>query len=376
MLTREEILMEAARLGFVDAGFTSAEPFQSHRDYLLEHQDEYQWAETKGISLLSGIDPGAIMPGAKTILVLLEGYFRESFPPQLERLFGRCYLDDDRITQDSLAPRIRAFRNFMKERGIGSRVPPHLPHRLAAARAGLGTFGKNCLLYANRAVGGSSWILPITLILDREFPPDEPTVSIGCPEWCRSTCVVACPTRALQGNGRMDPRKCISYLTYFGEGITPRELREPMGLYVYGCDRCQNVCPRNEPWSVRERPPNARAAAKAPFLNLSSLLHMDRSYFESRVWPHMFYMPPEELWRWKMNAARAMGNSLDPAYVRDLARVLEEDGDERVRGMAVWALARIGGEEAGKALRRVSDCSGKILQEEMEHAMAGSAGGM
>lgn len=374
MLTKEEILAEAERLGFVDAGFTSAEPFFSHRDYLLKHKDEYGWTEARGLPLLSGTDPGAIMPGAKTVIVLLEGYFRESFPPLLERHFGRCYLDDDRITRDSLAPRIKAFRCFLRESGIESRVPAHLPHRLAAARAGLGTFGKNCLLYANRAVRGSSWILPVTFIIDRAFPPDEPTVSNGCPEWCRNTCIAACPTRALQGNGRIDPRRCISYLTYFGEGITPRDLREPMGLYVYGCDRCQDVCPRNDAWSAQERTPNPRVSARAPFFNLSSLLHMDRAYFESRVWPHMFYMPADELWRWKMNAARAMGNALDPMYVRDLVRALEENGDERVRGMAVWALGRIGGEEAGKALRRLTACSEGLVREELEYAMAGSAG--
>ena len=38
------------------------------------------------------------------------------------------------------------------------------------------------------------------------------------------------------------------------------ELREPMGLWVYGCDRCQNVCPRNAPWLARELPVNQKVA--------------------------------------------------------------------------------------------------------------------
>jgi len=373
MLTKVEIQAEAERLGFVDTGFTSAEPFSSHHDYLREHQDEYGWAEAKGLPLLSGTDPGAILPGAKTIIVLLEGYFSHTFPAVLERHFGRCYLDDDRVTQDGLAPRIKAFRHFLKEHGIESRVPFHLPHRLAAARAGLGTFGKNCLLYANRATLGSSWVLPVTFIINREYPPDDPTISIGCPDWCRNVCIAACPTRALKGNGRIDPRRCISYLTYFGEGITPLELREPMGLYVYGCDRCQDVCPRNVPWLAQERLPNPRVVAKAPSFVLSNLLHMDRSYFESRVWPHMFYMSPDDLWRWKMNVARAMGNTLDPFYIPDLVRVFNENGDERVRGMAAWALGRIGGADAGKALRPFREASSGLIREEIERALSRKA---
>ncbi len=31
--------------------------------------------------------------------------------------------------------------------------------------------------------------------------------------------------------------------------------------------------------------------------------------------PHVLHLPPQELWRWKMNAARAMGNSADPQYI-------------------------------------------------------------
>ncbi len=341
MLTKQDIIAEALRLEFADIGFTDAAPFSSQKDYLLAHQEEYGWAEKLGLSLLSGTDPQTIMTGAKAIIVLLVSYFEESFPLQMERHFGRCYLDDDRVTKDGLALKIKAMRQFLRSGGIDSKVPFNLPHRLAAARAGLGTFGKNCLFYFSRQVRGSSFVYPVAIVVDQEFEPAEPTVRIGCPDWCRNACVAACPTRALQGNGRIDPRKCISYLTYYGEDLTPLELREPMGMYVYGCDRCQNVCPRNTAWMTETKPQNPRVASKSNNFDLSRLLHMDKAYFEKKIRPHMFYMSAENLWRWQMNAARAMGNSLNPAYLADLNRALTENPDKRVQSMCAWALERI-----------------------------------
>jgi epoxyqueuosine reductase len=186
-------------------------------------------------------------------------------------------------------------------------------------------------------------VFPIAIAVDREFEPDEPTMGIGCPDWCRNACIAACPTRALKGDGRIDPRLCISYLTYYGEGLTPLKMREPMGMYVYGCDRCQNVCPRNASWIMEVKPPNPRVAGKAPDFDLTHLLHMDKAYFEQKIWPHMFYMRSNDLWRWQMNAARAMGNSRNPSYIEDLNRALNENPDERVRIMCTWALGRLGG---------------------------------
>jgi epoxyqueuosine reductase len=371
MITRDSIINEALRLGFVDAGFTDASPFESHRECLSGRQDEYGWAEAVGLALMAGVDPRSSLPSAKSILVLLDGYFRESFPGRLEAHFGRVYLDDDRITKDGLAVRIKTLRSLLRENGIDSKVPFNLPHRVAAARAGLGTFGKNCLLYAGRAVRQSSWVIPITLVIDHEFAPDEPTVKMGCPEWCRNACIAACPTRALKGNGAIDPRRCISYLTYFGKEITPRELREPMGLYVYGCDRCQNVCPRNLPWLSRSLPMNQRVAAREKNFDLRALLSMDRDYFLGKVWPHMFYMSPDDIWKWKMNVARVMGNSLDEGYVPDLVRAFDENEDERVRGMAAWALGRLGTAEARKALDGFMKQSEGPVREEVRMALDG-----
>jgi epoxyqueuosine reductase len=370
MLTKKDIIAEAKRLKFADIGFTDAQPFVSQKEYLMAHQKEYGWAEAVGLGLLMGTDPKNIFPNAKAIIVLLESYFEESFPVPMERHFGRCYLDDDRVTKDGLALKIKAFRKFLQTNGVDSKVPFNLPHRLSAARAGLGTFGNNSIFYARRVARGSSFVFPIAIVVDAEYPPDNPDIALRCPDWCRNACVAACPTRALKGGGKIDPRRCISFLTYYGKGLTPLELREPMGMYVYGCDRCQNVCPRNTPWMAGDKPQNPRVIAKAANFDLVCLLHMDKPYFEKKIWPHMFYMSTDDLWRWKMNAARAMGNSLNPSYVADLIRAFKENSDERVKSMIAWALGRIGNKEVMAALEQFSQGSKGIVKEEIEQAIA------
>ncbi len=292
-----------------------------------------------------------------------------AFPRVLEGHFGRCYLDDDRITKDGLSRRIKEFRAFLSDDGIASRIPFNLPHRLTAARSGLGTFGKNNLFYAKRAARGSSWTVPITIMVDREFSPDEPTVAVECPAWCRNACIAACPTRALEGPGKIDPRKCISFLSYYTNGLTPIALREPMGMWIYGCDRCQNVCPRNDAWMAQNLPLHEKAAAHAGDFALVSLLEMDAAYYQEKIWPRMFYMPQSDLWHWQMNAARVMGNSRDRKYVEHLAAALHGNTDHRVRAMAAWALGRLGGPEARRILAGCLSREEGVVYQEIRQAL-------
>jgi epoxyqueuosine reductase len=357
------------KLGFDDIGFTTAEPFESQKEVLLDRQEEYKWILNGPFDLMEGIDPKKFYPNAKSIIVLVACYFKEGFPASMEGKFGRLYIDDDRITQIALILELKNFQDFLRENGIDSVIPPHLPHRIAAARAGLGTFGKNSLLYSNKLARGGSWILPIPLIVDQEFTPDEYTYEIGCPEWCKNACINSCPTGALKGPRKLDPRECISFLTYYGSGLTPRELREPMGMWVYGCDRCQNVCPRNSAWLAQDLQINKRAADKEENFRLRKLLHMDKRFYRKTIWPHMFYMSFADIWRWKMNAARVMGNSLDPQYIPDLTRAFEENTDERVKGMIAWALGRIGGAKAKAALETFLNESDGITREEISEAL-------
>ena len=80
MLTKQEIIAEAMRLGVADIGFTDAAPFTSQKEYLLAHQEEYGWTEAVGFSLLAGTDPKHFLPQAKSIIVVLISYFEEAFP--------------------------------------------------------------------------------------------------------------------------------------------------------------------------------------------------------------------------------------------------------------------------------------------------------
>jgi epoxyqueuosine reductase len=103
---------------------------------------------------------------------------------------------------------------------------------------------------------------------------------------------------------------------------------------------------------------------------------MDKQYFEQKIWPHMFYMSADDLWRWKMNVARAMGNSLNLVYVAELIRAFKENPDERVKCMIAWALGRIGESEAQVALKKfLYEAAGEV-KEEITQAIEASESSM
>lgn len=369
MISGNDIIQKALDLGFDDAAITTAEPFHSQIDYLMNKPERYEWCISWGVNLIKGTNPRDVFPQAQSMLVVLDSYYREGFPPAMNGKFGRAYCNDDRVTRDGSSLKIKSLRAFLRDNGIDSKVPFDVPHRLAAARAGLGTFGRNNFLYARSAARRSSLVNPIVILLDREFEPAAPTINVDCPSYCRNACIAACPTGAISRGNHMDPRRCISFLTYYGDTITPREFREPMGMWLYGCDICQDVCPRNRPYLAQEIPVSPRMAARADSFQLEQLIHMTEEYYKKNIWPLFFYVEPSKLWRWKMNTARVMGNSLDPRYVPHLIRAFAENIDGRVTGMCAWALGRIGTGEAIDFLNNLKDSLGGHLREEIVFAL-------
>jgi len=113
----------------------------------------------------------------------------------------------------------------------------------------------------------------------------------------------------------MNPLLCIAYNSYYDEALTPRRLREQMGTWIYGCDRCQEVCPRNQPWMNQELPVNPKLSARVGDFKLTTILSMDNDHYVNKVWPMTFYISKENACKWQANAARALGNLGDRTHI-------------------------------------------------------------
>ena len=80
-------------------------------------------------------------------------------------------------------------------------------------------------------------------------------------------------------------------------------------------------------------------AELAKDITLPALLHMDEAFFESRIKPIMYnYIRGIRYFR--RNAAIAMGNIGDPAFIPELEMELD-NSDEMIRDAVEWALKKI-----------------------------------
>jgi len=367
---KERLREKALEIGFEDAGFTNVEPFDLYTDEINSRPEEmYGWTLGDDFNLLRGADVKAKHPWTKSMIVLVRNYHKLGFPPQLVGRIGRCYQVDERKEKGIEHQRLMDYFALLKSENIRYRSDGEIPARMAAARAGVSTYGKNCFAYARKSMLGASWMISIPIVLDADIEPDEPAIEIGCPDWCRNACIAACPTRAIYAPRKMNPLRCIAYNSYYGSSITPLELRDPMGIWVYGCDRCQDVCPRNQPWLNQVLPENNPLFERAEDFNLHTLLNMSQEHYENNVWPLTFYISRKNIAKWQMNAARVMGNSGDRSYIATLIDNLNYSPHEIVRGMCAWALGKLGGAQARQALKARLSGEDGLAAEEIRQAL-------
>ncbi|AKG74453.1 tRNA epoxyqueuosine(34) reductase QueG [Salinicoccus halodurans] len=337
---KQKVIDYAHSIGIDEIGFTHSEPFLEFREKLIDyHKKGYASGFEKG-SVEERTEPKRSLESANSIISIAVGYPNKLPDAPKSRkgarrgLFARAswgvdyhtLLNDrlDKLEQfiKSLDPDIET--KSMVDTGV-------LSDREVARRSGLGYIGKNGFMI-NPNLGTYSYLGE--MITSYPFPPDEELID-SCGD-C-NLCVDRCPTGALVGNGQLDSQKCISFLTQT-KGFLPDEYRSKIGNRLYGCDTCQQVCPRNKGINTDH---HEDIVLEPEILKpeLTSLLEISNRDFKE-TYGHL-----AGVWRGKKpiqrNAIIALAHFKEVDSAEVLKRVAENDARPVIKGTAYWAIGRI-----------------------------------
>lgn len=345
-----ELLAALSELGIDKLGFASADPFTELKERLLLHRARGHESGFEEPDIEKRVTPSMHLPGARSLLSIAVAYpSKLSAPPRSEPGAYRGILARASWGQDYhlvLRNRLERLAAFIRERLPHARLEPMvdtgaLSDRAVAERAGIGWSAKNCSIITPEF---GSWVYIGEMITDIPFPPDSP-VEESCGD-C-TLCIDACPTDALVGPGQLNATRCISFLTQTKD-IIPIEYREKIGNRLYGCDTCQQVCPKNRAKNFTHQPelqPNPEQVKPL----LLPILDLSNKQFKAA------FGTAAAAWRGRKpiqrNAVQALGVFRDKSAVPRLVRLLHEDERFELRATAAWSLGRIGGKEAVEGLR-------------------------
>jgi epoxyqueuosine reductase len=357
-LSAQQARAYAAELGFNLIGLAPARP--------SPHLDAYfHWIEAAmhgDMGYMARADRQArrrdlnvILPGVQSMLVVGLDYHALPLPgataealadPARGRIAAYAWgLDYHQV----MLPRLDRLATWLRATG-GQQVTCRVYvdtgavlERSHAQQAGLGFIGKNTMLINLRR--GSAFFLGEVLTgagFDDYDRPHRETMCGSC-----NRCRAACPTDAFPQPYVLDARRCISYLTIENKGWIDRQFRPAMGNWVFGCDICQDVCPFTRFVRPATEPSFLPVSVDRVAPPLPELLSLDDNRFRARFGGSAIARIGRE--RLVRNACVAAGNWGSQQAVPALADLLR-DPSPLVRGHAAWALSRIGGKRAHRAL--------------------------
>lgn len=335
---KDSIRAKALELGFDAVGFAPASGAWGDdlRAYVAEgRHGEMGWmAET----MERRASPRGLWSEVRSVIVLGSNYGPHGDPLAINARTDRGAISiyaRNKDYHDLVKKRLKALARWMVD-GLGGELKVFVDtapvmEKPLGGQSGLGWQGRHSNV-VSRHFG--SWLFLGEIYTTLELPPDSPE-----PNRCGqcTACQTACPTGAIEGFGRVEPRRCISYLTIEHKGPIPEDLRPLMGNRIYGCDDCMAVCPWNK---------FARATTEPDFLprvELTAPRLADLAQLDDAGFREVFAGSPVKRIgrsRFVRNVLIAMGNSGVPALAA-AARPLLNDPDPVIQDAAAWALARL-----------------------------------
>jgi len=328
-LTRA-IVEEADRLGIDACGVCRAEPYARTEELIIQRREAGLFADMRFTMARPEVSchPETLLDGARTVVSGALCYWCEGEepPPGHGRLPRYTWWDAYAALRERLD---RLGRRLGGAYRVLLDANEHVD-REAAARSGVGFYGKNTMLITRRF---GSWVVLGTLLTTAQLEA-TPTLDAGCGS-C-TLCIDACPTDALDEPGVLDATRCLSYWTQSSAPF-PEEYREALQDRVYGCDICQDVCPWNRGVEKRRAGETGPPGAE-PHVSLVDWLERDGDDLADEL--DRLYVPRNDP-RWlRRNALVALGNAGRPEDASAAARFAEGD-DPMLAETARWALARL-----------------------------------
>ena len=336
----------AAEIGLPIFGVASPEPFRCLESLLnkrrqagMESPFEKKW------SAKTRCTPELVFPEVRSVICVGMPYFHpvdRDFSVERQWHISRfAWGGDYHLVLRTKLEQLAAFLRRVADSGFKyfacvDSAP--LVERALAFRAGLGWYGKNNLLI-NPQYG--SWFVLGELLVNISLPTDTPMES-GCGS-C-DACIRACPPGALVEPYILDANRCISCITQISQHVSP-ELRDKAGQGIFGCDICQEVCPKNKDIL------HAGKENISPFIfsgeGLAALLEISEEEFKKKYGSTGFAWGGKELLQ--RNAVVALGSTGLEKYIPTLAKALL-NSTPQVRSHAAWALGNIGHRQAAVIL--------------------------
>lgn len=233
--------------GFDLAGIAPSRPLPEHNKKINEWLSAGMNADMGYLSRETGkrCNPAMLVEGAKSVIVTGINYYPaeqqggDGIPVISKYAYGKDY-------HAVIGEKLKKLLDFIKEIVPATHGEVYVDsapilEKAWAREAGLGWIGKNSILI-NREKG--SFIFLGEVVVDIDLQYDKPFSDDLCGS-CTS-CLEACPSKAINTDKTIDARKCISWLTVENKNPIPEKFRKIMDNRIFGCDICQNVCPWNK----------------------------------------------------------------------------------------------------------------------------------
>ena len=331
----EYVIKKSKELDIDIIGFTDSSPFLGAKEILLRRQKENKQTEFEEKDIEKRINPLITLDSCKSIIVIGISYNIDNHDKVEFGLRGRLSrsswgIDYHKVLNNKLELLIKELEKELDFEYKSFVDTGPLIDRELAKRAGIGYFGKNCSII-NDDYG--SFIF-LGYILTNLKLDSSVKVEGKCGD-C-NLCIKACPTKALEEHYSLNPKRCISYLTQTKENI-PLEFREKMGITIYGCDTCQNVCPKNKE-IIKSNHKEFIPEITKGYMDIEELLFISNKEFKKR------YGNMSGSWRGKTilkrNAIIALGNMKKEENLNLLIRELKSQ-NPMIREYASWSISNI-----------------------------------